>query len=303
MHARSVFVAITSGFILAGCSQVDVPQAPPTPGCDPCVEWNRPHEPVLIFGNSYWVGTEGLGAILITSDEGHVLIDGGLAESARQIAENIHALGFDLRDVRLILNSHVHYDHAGGIAALQEASGAEVAASPWSATVLQTGYSSADDPQHGVLFPIDPVPQVRTVEDGEVLHVGPIEVTAHFTPGHTPGGTTWSWRSCEEDRCLDLVYGDSQTPVSADGFYFSRNDTYPHVVQDFERSFAVFESLRCDILITPHPGASNFWDRLERGREATDGLIDGNGCKRYAESARQALARRIAQEQVELTTP
>src|SRR5690606_38947874 len=137
---------------------------------------------------------------------------------------------------------------AAGIAALQTASGAEVAASAWSAQVLQAGRSGEDDPQYGVLYDIAPVSQVRVIEDGEVLTVGPIELTAHFTPGHTPGGTTWSWQACEEGRCLELVYADSQTPVSADGFYFSRSHTYPDATRDFERSFAILEGLQCDIL-------------------------------------------------------
>lgn len=268
------------------------PAAPPTPECDACIGWNAPHEPVRVFGNSYWVGTEGLGAILITSDEGHILIDGGLRESARPIAESIRALGFAVDDVELILNSHAHYDHAGGIAALAEASGATVAASPASARVLETGLSGPDDPQYGELFPIDPVPNVRVIADGETLRVGPLAVTAHFTPGHTPGGTTWSWRSCEGDRCLDLVYADSQTPVSADGFLYSRSTTYPQAVDDFRRGQAVLEGLPCDILLTPHPGASQMWEHMEAGT-----LVDSQACRRYAATARQALEARLAREQ------
>lgn len=288
----SVWIPTVAACAQAGSTAALPPQAPPTPDCAACAEWNAPHEPLRIFGNTYWVGTAGLGAILITSDEGHVLIDGGLAESARPIAESIRALGFDLDDVELILNSHAHYDHAGGIAALAAATGATVAASPWSAGVLESGQSGTDDPQYGVLFPIDPVAEVRVIQDGETLRVGPLELTAHFTPGHTPGGTSWSWRVCEGDQCLDLVYADSQTPVSADGFLYTRSSTYPGGVTDFERSHTVLEGLPCDVVLTPHPGASQLWERIEAGR-----LVDPEGCRRYAASARQALARRVAQEQ------
>ena len=297
LHRALAPVIPLSLTLLGGCiDAVEVAQAPPTPGCDPCVGWNEPHDPVRIFGNSYWVGTAGLGAILITSDEGHVLIDGGLAESASPIAANIRQLGFELSDVRLILNSHAHFDHAGGIAALQAASGARVAASPPSATVLLAGESGRDDPQFGELFPMDPVASVETIADGDTLRVGPLEIVAHFTPGHTPGGTTWSWQSCENSRCLDMVYADSQTPVSADDFLYTANATYPTAVADFRRSHEVLESLRCDVLITPHPGASRLWERLETGRDAPDGLIDGEGCRRYAAGARNALEQRIARE-------
>lgn len=280
-----------------GCTdEIDVAQAPPTPGCDPCVEWNEPQEPLRIFGNTYWVGTRGLGAILITSDEGHVLIDGGLAESARPIAESIRALGFALSDVKLILNSHAHFDHAGGISALQRATGARVAATPWSAEVLEAGESGPGDPQYGVLFAMEPVAGVERIADGDTLRVGPLALVAHSTPGHTPGGTTWTWQSCEDSRCLEMVYADSQTPVSADDFLYTANESYPSAIDDFRRSHAVLASLTCDVILTPHPGASGFWDRLDAGRDAPQGLVDGEGCRRYADAASQALDRRIAAE-------
>ena len=292
-------IAIAAVLLTQQATAQTVPAADPTPDCDACVEWNAPREPFRIYGNTYWVGTHGLGAILITSDEGHVLIDGGLAESARPIAESIQALGFRLADVRLILNSHAHYDHAGGIAALQEASGATVAASAPSAAVLEAGSSGPDDPQYGVLSPISPVRSVRVIADGETLEVGPLRVTARFTPGHTRGGTSWSWQSCEGRRCLDMVYADSQTPVSADGFLYSRSTTYPGAVADFERSHRVLEGLACDILLTPHPGASRLWERIETGREGPGGLIDPSQCRRYAGAARQALAQRLERERAQ----
>lgn len=288
----------------AGGAEAQVEQAPPTPNCPSCAAWNAPHAPFHIFGNTWYVGTDGLAAILLTSDEGHVLIDGGLAESAAPIAASIRALGFRIEDVELIVNSHVHYDHAGGIGALQHASGASVAASPSSATVLERGTSGPDDPQYGILPPIDAVQSVRVIADGEVVRVGPLAVTAHFTPGHTPGGTSWSWRSCENDRCLEFVYADSQTPVSADDFLYSRSPRYPTAVQDFERSFAALERLPCDVLITPHPAASNLWERLAaRDRGEAGALGDGQGCRRYAATAREALARRLEREAAERQTP
>lgn len=261
--------------------------------CTSCAEWNEPQAPFRVHGNTWYVGTHGLAAMLITSSEGHVLIDGGLPNSAPVILANIRALGFDPRDIRLILNSHVHFDHAGGIAALQRATGAPVAASEASADDLESGSSGADDPQHGELLDFPPVPGVRRFADGESLHVGPIAVTAHLTPGHTPGGTTWTWRSCDGDECLDIVYADSQTPISADGFRFTDSQAYPSAVADFERGHRVLEGLSCDILVTTHPGASSLWTRLERGPE---GLVDATACRRYAASARQQLEQRLERE-------
>src|SRR5574338_898252 len=262
--------------------------------CPRCARWNTPTPPVRLFGNVYYVGTGGLSSILLASPGGHVLLDAALPESAPLIAANIRALGFRVEDIRLIVNSHVHYDHAGGIAAMQRASGATVAASPASAPVIQRGTSGPDDPQYDILLAYPAASNVRVIADGDTLRAGAIAITAHFTPGHTPGGTSWTWRSCDGTRCLDFVYADSQTPVSADSFLFTRNTTYPSVVRDFERSFAVLESLPCDVLLTPHPGASQLREWLEaRDGGGADALRDTEACRRYAANARRLLADRL----------
>ncbi|MBC8088830.1 MAG: subclass B3 metallo-beta-lactamase [Phycisphaerae bacterium] len=265
--------------------------------CASCAEWNAPHKPFRLYGNSWFVGTHGLSAILLTSASGHVLIDAGLPESAPLIAANIVSLGFRVEDVKLIVNSHDHFDHAGGIAALQKLSGARVAASASSAKVLERGESESDDPQFGVLLKFPRVSNVSVIKDNEVLKAGDVSLTARFTPGHTPGGTSWSWQSCEGHRCVVMVYADSQTPVSADGFFYSRSKTYPNGVKDFEKGFSVLESLKCDILITPHPDASQLWQRVAaRDGGKSEALIDASACKRYAAAARVRLATRLATE-------
>lgn len=266
-------------------------------GCTSCAEWNAPQKPFRIYGNTYYVGTHGLSAILLTSRAGHVLIDAGLPESAPLVEANIRALGFRVEDIKLILNSHAHFDHAGGIAALQRASGATVAASAWSARVLERGTSLPDDPQYGLASAYPPVHGVRVIADGDTVRVGSLALAAHFTPGHTPGGTTWTWRACDRGRCLDLVYADSQTPISADGFSFAHSTTYPAVMSDFAHGFAVLEHLPCDVLLTPHPGASQLWERLAaREHGDADALVDRAACRRLAATARQQLAHRVAAE-------
>ncbi|HEX8117590.1 MAG TPA: MBL fold metallo-hydrolase, partial [Pyrinomonadaceae bacterium] len=126
----------------------------PASSCDDCPVWNAPQKPFRVYGDTYYVGPHGLTSILITSKSGHVLIDGALPESASQIADNIRALGFRVEDVKLIVNSHVHFDHGGGIAELQRLSGARVAASPWSAEVLTKSGVGKGDPQFGVVRPV-----------------------------------------------------------------------------------------------------------------------------------------------------
>jgi metallo-beta-lactamase class B len=268
--------------------------------CKDCAAWNATQTPFRIYGSTYYVGVRGLSSILITSDRGHILIDGDLPESVPKIAASIRALGFRVEDVKLILNSHVHFDHAGGIAGLQKLSGAEVAASAASAKVLTSGHSGPDDPQFGGLPAIPRVNRVQVIKDGETLRIGPLEVTAHLTPGHTAGGTSWSWKSCEEARCLHIAYVDSLAPVSSGTFLFTRNATYPNVLKDFEHSFTTVSALPCDILLTPHPEASDLWSRLERREHGdADALVDAAACRHLADTARARLQERVVKESSE----
>jgi metallo-beta-lactamase class B len=290
--------------VLAASAQEPPPFRADAPkNCESCEAWNAPQPPFRVFGNTWYVGTAGLGAVLITSSQGHVLLDGGLPQSAPRIDASIRKLGFRTEDVRLILNSHAHYDHVGGIAALQRQSGAMVAASSAGARALEKGEPTPDDPQHAFgseanRFP--PVAGVRGVADSETVRVGEIAVTAHHTPGHTPGATTWSWRSCERDVCLDIVYADSLNAVSAPGFRFTGDATHPSIVASFERSIELVASLPCDVLLAVHPGFSRMHEALV-SRGASPGAApvkDPGACRAYASDARSRLERRVAQERL-----
>jgi metallo-beta-lactamase class B len=259
--------------------------------------WTTAQRPLQIFGNVYYVGARGASAFLITSADGHVLLDGPMQENAAMIVSNIEALGFRIGDVRLILNSHPHFDHAGSIAELQRLSGARVAARAPSTLVLRQGRSGPDDPQYGVVPEFPAVRSVQTIAPGDTLRVGPLALTAHATPGHTAGGTTWTWRSCQGERCVDMVYADSLGAASGDGFLFTRNTQYPTVLRDFEGSFATIAALPCDILLTPHPDVSNLWQRVSRRDQGdADALVDRAACTAYVASAKAALQARVDKE-------
>lgn len=164
---------LAAGFLLATLSAVAQGAAPPK--CASCAAWNAPQKPFRIYGDTYYVGTHQLSSILIASNRGLVLIDGDLAESAPQIADHIRALGFRPEDIKLILNSHAHFDHAAGIATLRRLSGARVAASPWSAQVLRRGTPAPDDPQHDLSPPpMKAIQKVDVIHDGQTLQVGPL---------------------------------------------------------------------------------------------------------------------------------
>jgi metallo-beta-lactamase class B len=281
------FLLLSSDLILRGQTTAS--------SCMHCAEWNVPQAPFRIYGNTYYVGPHGLSSILIASDSGLVLIDGALPESVPQIVANLRTLGFRIEDVKLILNSHVHFDHAGGIAELQRLSGARVAASKWSAAVMAQGAIGQDDPQFGSLPPIARIARVTILREEQTLHLGNLALTAHLTPGHTPGGTSWTWQSCEANRCLNMVYADSLTPVSAEGFKFTKN---PSALAGFERSFKFLSIVPCDILLTPHPDVSAFWQRVEarNRRVVPDPMIDPSLCRQLVDQSGVDLRQRIAAE-------
>jgi metallo-beta-lactamase class B len=269
--------------------------------CDSCAEWNKPRAPFRLFGNTYYVGVAGLSSVLVASNRGLILLDGALPQSAPLIDANIRALGFRTEDVKLIVNSHAHYDHAGGIAALQRVSRAAVAASPRGAEALRSGLPTPDDPQYDTVHGGFPrVSRVREVRDGEVLRVGDVAITAHFTPGHTPGSTTWTWRSCEGDHCADIVYADSLTSISSvPGFRYSGDATHPSRVEAFRHSIATVAALPCDVMVSVHPGFSDLDGKLARRAEHPDvnPFLDPGACVAYGARAGRALDKRVEEEE------
>ena len=251
--------------------------------------WTKPAPPVRIHANTYLVGTCGISSILIVGSSGNVLIDGGPEEAAPLIADNIRSLGYRLQDIRFILTSHEHYDHVGGIAELQRLSGATVVTSAAAAAVLRSGVPSADDPQSAIAKRFPRVEVGRIVRDGEEVLLGNIMLTAIATPGHTPGALSWRWMSCDGGVCRIIVYADSMTPVSAPAYRFS---DHPAVVSAFRASIAKIAESPCEILLTPHPEASQMPERLALGKP----LLDGDACKTYAAAKTRDLDDRLATE-------
>lgn len=269
--------------------------------CDNCKEWNAPQTPFNIYGNTWYVGTGGLAALLVTSPQGHILLDGALPQSAPQIIAGIRQLGFRIEDLKLILNSHAHWDHAGGIAALQRASGAEVLASASSADVMRRGAIGADDPQYalGHVTRMPVVDKVRVVTDGEVVKLGALALTAHMTPGHTPGSTSWSWQSCEKGSCKSVVYADSLTAVSEDGFRFSGGAGKPDISALFRATIERVGALPCDIVVSTHPSFTDTFDKLAARTPGHNTFVAPGGCRSYAAAAMVRLDERLARERSE----
>ncbi|MEO6359115.1 MAG: subclass B3 metallo-beta-lactamase [Sphingomicrobium sp.] len=254
-------------------------------------DWDKPAPPVRIHGNTYLVGTCGISSILITDKAGHILIDGGTEKGAELIAANISKLGFKLKDVKYLLHSHEHIDHVGGIARLQQLTGATLVASAEAAKVFETGTAGAGDPQIGLHPPFPAASVGRVITDGQDVRLGGLALTAIATPGHTTGALSWHWGSCDGGDCRRIVFADSLNPISRDNYKFSDRPAY---VAAFRASIAKVAAVDCEILLTPHPSASNMIKRMA----GIDPLVNTNACRDYAASKTKALDERLAKEAV-----
>ena len=254
--------------------------------------WTTPQKPFRIYGNTWYVGPRGLTVLLITAPTGDALIDGGVPGYTPLIEANIRAIGINLREIKWILNSHAHCDHAGGMAKLAHDTGAQVIASAADTPLLERG--GRDDPEYGDRFLFPSVHVSRTVADGERLRLGDLLLTSRSTPGHTKGNTTWAWTSCEDKRCLQMVDIGS---LSAPDYKLFGNQKYPDIVKDYEHSFALVAALPCDIPLAPHPEMVGFWERVaKRNQGDADALIDPAGCRAYARAARSNFEAQLAKE-------
>jgi metallo-beta-lactamase class B len=256
--------------------------------CKDWDDWDKPAPPVRIFANTYYVGTCGISSILIIGDSGDILIDAGTQDGADSIARNIRTLGFRLSDVRILLHTHEHFDHVGGMGRLQQLTGARLYASPTAAKVFATGTATPDDPQAGINKPFPTARVSRVLKDGGNVRLGNLWLTGMATPGHTPGAMSWDWASCNGGVCRNIVYADSLSPVSRDDYRFS---DHPGYLKAYRASIAKVAALDCDILLTPHPSASDMVKRF-----ASRSLEDPNACRDYAAKLTKQLDERLAKE-------
>ena len=259
--------------------------------------WKAPVPSRHLGGNLYYVGASGVSAWLITTPAGHILLDTGFEETVPIILRGVEQLGFKPTDIKLILSSHAHIDHTGGHALMKRATGADIVASAADARVLESG--GADDfltwPKDTLLY--TPVKVDQIIADREVVSLGGVNLTAHLTPGHTRGATTWTMELTEGGRAYHVVFFSSAT--INDGTRLLNNPRYPEIVADLEASFARFKSLPCDIFLAPHGGQFAMADKfagLERG-EGLKALVDPEGWKRLIAGAEKAFRDQLAKEQ------
>ena len=259
--------------------------------------WNRPVEPFRIVGNIYYVGAQGLSAFLVTTPEGNILLDGGFPETAPLIEKSISRLGFRLRDVKFLLNSHAHYDHCGGLTELKKRSGARMVASEADSRVSNGGRElNSSDREHS--FP--PVEVDRIIADNETIRLGEAVLTAHLTPGHTKGCTTWTMPAAAGDKTYQVVFYCSTTVA---GNRLVNNREYRAIASDYEQTFAKLRHLPCDVFLAPHGSQFHLDDKRaasQRGRK--DAFADRAELQKYVSESERDIRWELARQQASART-
>lgn len=254
---------------------------------------NHPRPPVTIARGVHWVGASDVAAYLIETEDGLILIDGGYASTAPQIIANIEALGFAMSEVRIILNTHAHFDHAAGLAALRAASGAAVYASAADAVQLRQG--GANDFYLRNFWRYPPVEVELELSDGEEVTLGGVTLTAHLTPGHTKGCTSWTFPVTMHDgRTAQALIICSLSTLSFD---LVDNPDYPEIAADFARTHDTLQSLPCDVFLGAH---GNWFDiegkRTRIANGELDAFYDPDGCRAYLAQNRAEFEAALARQ-------
>jgi metallo-beta-lactamase class B len=253
--------------------------------------WNRPVKPFRIIGNAYYVGVQGVSAFLVTTPEGNILLDGGFPETAPLIEKSISDLGFRLADVKFLLNSHAHYDHCGGLTELKRRSGATMIASEGDSTALKGSRQlNCSDNQRSFA----PVKVDRVIADNETVHLGGVVLTAHLTPGHTKGCTTWTMPVTADSRTFQVVFYCSTSVVDR----LVGNRAYPNIVSDYEQTFAKLRHLPCDVFLGPHGSFFHLDDKVaavQHGRK--DAFVDPTEMQKFVNESESAFRQELVQQQ------
>ncbi|HYC32721.1 MAG TPA: subclass B3 metallo-beta-lactamase [Gemmatimonadales bacterium] len=262
---------------------------------DAWAEAIRPVAPGRIADDLYYVGTADLAVYLFTSPAGHVLLDAGPVESVAHVLEAIRRVGFKPGDVRLLINSHGHFDHAGGLAELKRRTGARLAVSEPEAALIARGGRGDFGLGDGAAYPAAAAD--RVLRDGDTVRAGPRLLTAHLTPGHTRGCTTWTTAVRDGARSYRVAFICSLSVLSM--YRLTGRESYPGILADYRRSIGVVRGLPCEIMLAPHTSfIRDFHGKLARIRSSgsVEALVDPTACRRYADRAEQNLEAHLAEE-------
>ena len=258
-------------------------------------DWTNPFPPYRIIGNVYYVGSQGLASYLITTKEGHILINSSLESSVPLIRESIEKLGFKFGDVKILLISHAHWDHCAGSASIKELTGAKYMVMDADVPEIEAGgkgnFQYGDSPTSRY----QPTKVDRVLHDGEVVKLGDAVLTAHLTPGHTKGTTTWTMKVKEGNKTYNVVIIGSPN-VNA-GYKLVNNALYPQIASDYERMFRVLKLLPCDVFLGAHGNYYGMEAKYARMKEhAANPFIDPEGYRSYVAEREQTFRAELAKQ-------
>ena len=257
--------------------------------------WTDPAEPVKVVGPIYFVGTRGLCIWLITTSEGHILLNTGMPDSGQMIETSIRKLGFKPEDIKIMLVGHAHIDHVGGHSYMKNISGAKVVMLDKEAGLLQSG--GKDDFNYGgnPEFRFVPVEVDQVIRNGDTVKLGGITLTALETPGHTRGSTTWVTNVTERGKRYKVVFPDG-TSVNP-GYRVAKDPSYPGIADDYRRTFRVLEGLKPDIWLCPHKEMFNFEAKRERAlKVGTRAWVDPLGYRKWVAAQRAKFEATVKQQ-------
>lgn len=286
---------VLAASLLIGAQRGDDPLTRPITGTD-AARWLEPDAPLRVFPDLAYVGPKRVKQGVIDTGKGLVLIDAGLPEGLPVLRAHLAGMGYRIDQVKWVLVTEPHYDHAGAIAAVVRESGAQVYASAATARALRQGISGDEDPQRAGLIAYAPVKAVRVARDGQRLRFGQITITARAMPGHTPGSMGWSWQSCHGGTgCARVFFAASLNSLTA-GTYRYRD--HPELVAQFRRSIAMLRNERCDVLLSNHAEHSGADLRAAARRAGTmpDPMRDPAACKVMADKYAALLDTELARE-------
>lgn len=291
---RRAALVLAAG-LLIGATGGDDPLTRPITGAD-AARWLEPDAPLPVFAGLGYVGPKRVKQAVIDTGKGLVLIDAGLPEGLPVLRAHLAELGYRIDQVKWLLVTEPHYDHAGAIAAVVRESGAQVYASASAAAALRNGISGDEDPQRASLIAYAPVRTVRVVKDGQRLHLGKVTITARAMPGHTPGSMGWSWQTCTPaDGCAKVFFAASLNSLTA-GTYRYRD--HPQLVAGLRRSIAMLRDEPCDVLLSNHAEHSGADLRAAARRAGTtpDPMRAPGACKAMADKYAALLDAQLSRE-------
>ena len=261
--------------------------------------WNRPVKPFRVVGNIYYVGVEGVASYLISTPRGHILMDSGFPETVPRIQDSLNQLGLRLQDVKILINSHAHFDHAGGFAELKKLTGAKLMISEADAKLISDGGRSDFQWRDKTAFHFEPAEVDRLLRDKDTIELGGVTMVARITPGHTRGCTTWTMKVREAGRDLDVVFVGSTT---IPGYRLLNNSNYPNIVEDYAYTFALLKTLRCDVFLAPHGSFFGLMEKkalLDQGGK-TNPFIDPQSYRRFVNVTERAYQKQLREERAKV---